>query len=394
MNKLLSIYNNENKKYAFIDETGNCSLEVDKDGVSSHFIITAIIVDSSELEVLEKEVDVIREKYFGRGEIKSSSIGKNYTRRKQILEELKDLNFHHYSVIVDKRKVIKESGLKYKKSFLKYLNSLLHKQLKMYYPKLQLVSDQHGTKEFMDGFVKYVNSKSIPNMFEEYEFGFDNSKENVLIQLADLFAGTLSFKYEECKDNDQFNNFKQFLDEKCLDYVEWPFGYDNYLYEYEKDVSNKYDSVIYKNSIFVAVKYIKENENKEDMEVKDRVIVLKYLLTMLLIKEKSRYVTSKELINNLKLFTGRDYTSQYFKTSIIAKLRDARVLISSSNKGYKIPECEKDIYAFVNQTSQMIMPMVNRLGKARNRILVATNNELDILDKPEYTYLKEIVDKK
>ncbi len=393
MNKLLSIYNNENKKYAFIDETGNCSLEVDKDGVSSHFIITAIIVDSSKLEVLEKEVDGIREKYFGRGEIKSNSIGKNYIRRKQILEELKDLNFHHYSVIVDKRKVIKESGLKYKKSFLKYLNSLLHKQLKMYYPKLQLVSDQHGTKEFMDGFVKYVNSKSIPNMFEEYEFGFDNSKENVLIQLADLFAGTLSFKYEECKDNDQFNNFKQFLDEKCLDYVEWPFGYDNYLYEYEKDVSNKYDSVIYKNSIFVAVKYIKENENKEDMEVKDRVIVLKYLLTMLLIKEKSRYVTSKELINNLKLFTGRDYTSQYFKTSIIAKLRDARVLISSSNKGYKIPECEKDIYAFVNQTSQMIMPMVDRLGKARNRILVATNNELDILDKPEYTYLKEIVEK-
>ena len=391
MEKYISLVNKDTKKYAFIDETGNCDLDVDKDGVSSHFIITAIIVEHLELDSVTLKVDEIRRKYFGQGEIKSSKIGKNHDKRIKILTELKDLNFFHYSVIVDKRKIDSTSPLQFKKTFLKFLNSKLHDELKMCFSKLELVSDQHGTKEFMSGFVKYVNERNIPNLFDEYEFGFNNSKENVLIQVADLYAGTLSYKYDESKDNDIYNSFQSLVDSKCLYYVEWPFGYEKYLYEYEKHNGDGYDSIIYKNSIRLATTYINQNEKVEDFEIKERVIVVKYLLTMLLIKKNSKYVSSKELVHNLKFFTKKEYTSHYFKTRIIAKLRDAGVLISSSSKGYKIPESKNDIYDFVNQTNQMITPMIHRLNKARTRIMIATNNELDILDKKEYRILRELV---
>lgn len=85
---------------------------------------------------------------------------------------------------------------------------------------------------------------------------------------------------------------------------------------------------------------------------------------------------------------GRDYTSYYFKTRIIAKPRDAGVLISSSQNGYKIPIREKEVIDFVNQTSSMIKPMLERLKICRNRVLSATVNEFDILGFEEYEYLK------
>ena len=93
-------------------------------------------------------------------------------------------------------------------------------------------------------------------------------------------------------------------------------------------------------------------------EVQEQVYVLKYLISMLISQSSSRYISSKEIMHNLSMITGKKYTPHYFKTRIIAKIRDAGVLIASSQSGYKIPLKEKDILSFVNQTSSMIKPNV------------------------------------
>ncbi len=46
--------------YAFIDETGNSSLDIDKNGTSSYFIITAIIVSEKEVDKIEDDFNEIR----------------------------------------------------------------------------------------------------------------------------------------------------------------------------------------------------------------------------------------------------------------------------------------------------------------------------------------------
>ena len=53
-----------NKKYAYIDEFGSYGFEFSKDNVSTHFILTAIIVEDSKKDELEAKVEEIRKKYY------------------------------------------------------------------------------------------------------------------------------------------------------------------------------------------------------------------------------------------------------------------------------------------------------------------------------------------
>ena len=69
------------------------------------------------------------------------------------------MNFSVYAVVIDKRKLYGE-GFKYKKSFYKYLNGILYKELYLTFPQLDLIVDEHGGNDFMRSFKKYVGKKS------------------------------------------------------------------------------------------------------------------------------------------------------------------------------------------------------------------------------------------
>ena len=86
---------------AFIDEFGNNGLYFDKEGVSNTFIVTAIIVSGEKLKGLETELEKIRKSNFQTGEIKSSKVGGNDTRRLNIVTELNALDYHIFSIVID-----------------------------------------------------------------------------------------------------------------------------------------------------------------------------------------------------------------------------------------------------------------------------------------------------
>lgn len=388
-----SFINSSKSMYGFIDERGNYGFDFEDKDVSSHFIISAVLVEESELKSLENAVESISSKFFQTGEMKYSNAGENHQRRLLILEELKDLNFKVFTVVVDKRKIIQSSGLGYKKSFIKYLNGLLYEELHNYFPKLKLITDENGSKEFMSTFKSYILREHIPNLFGDYEFGFGDSKSDILIQLADFICDTIAIGYENEDLSEESTHYINLLGDKLLPIVLWPYELDEYIIKLDRYKANTFDKNIAFNSIKLATKFIEYNSKSKDFEVLERVFVLKYLLSMLIIQKTNDYISSKDIINNLHEITGKDYTPHYFKTRIIAKLRDAGVLISSSQSGYKIPVREKDILAFVNQTSSMIKPMLERLKICRNRVLTATGNEYDVLNFKEFEYLKSFLEK-
>ena len=78
-----------NRKYAFIDEFGAFGYDFGNLGCTSHFLISAVIVDESNLSFVSERVESIRKRYFQQGEMKSSKIGKKHKRRISILNELK-----------------------------------------------------------------------------------------------------------------------------------------------------------------------------------------------------------------------------------------------------------------------------------------------------------------
>ncbi len=114
------------KVIAFADEFGNNSFDFESQG--SHFIIASVIINLDELLSIQNELEQIRKKHFQTGEIKSNKVTSNHKRRIRILNELSDLKFSIYAVIIDKRKLFGE-GFKFKQSFYKYLNGILYKEL-------------------------------------------------------------------------------------------------------------------------------------------------------------------------------------------------------------------------------------------------------------------------
>lgn len=75
-------------KYAYIDEYGAFGFKFEDPGCTASMILTAILVDDKDVSNIEKAAEEISKKYFGDGEMKSKSIGKNHQRRLRILTGL------------------------------------------------------------------------------------------------------------------------------------------------------------------------------------------------------------------------------------------------------------------------------------------------------------------
>ena len=128
--------------FAFTDESGAFGWQLDNANVSTHFIIGAVIVRESVLDEVRMQVEEIRRKHFQTGEMKSSSVGKNHSRRKRILADLQKIDFSIFAVVLDKTQLLEAKGLRFKPSFYKFTNNIVHKELKRAFREITVVADE------------------------------------------------------------------------------------------------------------------------------------------------------------------------------------------------------------------------------------------------------------
>lgn len=380
--------------YAFTDESGAFGWDFNKPGVSTHFVITAIIVRESKLFELRDSIEDIRKKYFQTGEMKSSKVGKKFSLRKRIIADLLPLPFNIFSVVIDKRLLLENPGLKYKKSFYKFLNYIVHKELRKAFPLVTIVADEIGGSDYMQSFSKYVlERQDPPNLFGESTFLFQNSKNDVIIQLADFMSGTIARWYEEsCKEEDG-NTIRRMLDKNIIRIELYPKTISSFYVD-NSAITEEYDKTIAVLCFKQAIDFINKYEDSEDEEIQEQLIVLKYLLFRFMNNDLRTYIPTKELKNHLRFAGFSDMSTQTFRRKIIGNLRDNGVIISgsSSKKGYKIPAKESELFDFINHGTSIIMPMLHRLRMCRDLIKLGTDNELDLFDKTEYSSLKKYFD--
>ena len=382
-----------NIKYAFIDEFGAFGYDFNNSGCTTHFIIVAVVVDENNLSDVAEGVEIIRKKYFQQGEIKSSKIGRNHKRRISILNELKQLPFHVFAFVCDKRKIYENSGLRYKQSFYKFLNNIVHQELRIAYSNLIITADEVGGNEYLQSFAAYVRSKEIPlDLFDNSLFRFENSKHSVIIQVADIICGSLAYHYDVQKNTEiDGYNYQSLLGDKILRIKEFPETFETFNVS-QNDLNPEYNPEIADICYRKAKYFIETHSNTEDVEVKQQISVLNYLLFRFMNKSPRKYIPTKELINQL-VYLGYDKLSlQTFRNKIIAKLRDNEVIISSSTGGYKIPSTEKELYDFVNHGKSIIMPMMSRLKTCNDVIRMGTNGKINLFEKTEYQSLAKMFD--
>lgn len=375
---------------AFANEAGNNSFDFDN---GTHFVVASVFTSKEKLVALEQEVTAIRQKYFGTSEMSSVAIGADLEKRLLILNELVRLDFSVYVVVVDKRRLYGE-GFRYKGSFNKFLGSLVYKELFKTFPDLKLVVDERAHKEFMRDFKKYVLKNHIPDLFAESEFGFMSSPDSILTQLADVIAGSFGYYYDETLKSQQTQQIIDVLRPKITSINYFPHEFKPF--ETESSAEDKaYNPVIAALSVEKAREFI-EDKKVVSMDDADQVNCVRLLLLYFNSYDFKRYISTKEIMRHLQIGRDEPIKEHGFRTRVIAKLRDAGVMIVSSSAGhktgYKLPASVEDLHKFVNHGNSMIIPMLSRIAKSRDYIRLATGNQIDILDKPDFLELKKLLD--
>lgn len=379
------------KKIGFIDESGDKSIHFEKGGVTTYFIVSAIIIDEESVSQVREQFREISSKHTQAPEIKSNAKAfQNIEKRLELLKAISSLDFRIYSVIVDKRKIFEDSGLQFRNSFYKYINGLLDRELYDYYPYLELISDKHGTDKFMEGFVTYVeeNHKQT-ELFKGPTFSFSDSKDEPLIQLADFVAGSIAKCYEPEKFDPRNREILDILDKKILHLREWPevplkfFGkVDNVDEQYNQELV---DFIFFRINEFILL-----HQDTGNPEIKNQLISIYYLIFRFK-KNPYSYVYSDEIIDRISV-RGINISKRVLNKDIIAKLRESKILITSSSNGYKIPCSKADIIRFYNNYSSKIIPMIDTIGKVDIVIKNATSGNINLLANEEYRLLKDLIE--
>lgn len=181
----------------FIDDSGDPGFKIEK-GSSPVFIIVCVIFDDE----LEAEKTAVAIKEFRRKLKKSDNFEFKFNKsnrefRLNFLEHVISFKFRIRAIVFEKTK-IKSNELKIsKQSFYNYAIKMVlkHNFGKIKEAKIRL--DGHGDRIYKREVVRYLrrelNNKKN-RVFEKLQFV--DSRNNVLIQLADMIAGSIHRKYE------------------------------------------------------------------------------------------------------------------------------------------------------------------------------------------------------
>lgn len=377
--------------YAFVDESGNHDLETSKSGSSDFFIVCSVLVSESDLVSAYERAEALRVRHFQTGEIKSSNVkSKDSDRRVRILADLAELPLKLYFTVVDKSRVYRDGGLRFKKSFIKHVNGLLYERLFRNCESLQMTVDEHGGIEFRESLKSYVQARYVNDLFgDDQAFQTMSSKGNVLIQVADFFAGSVAQIYEKKASEALVKAYKRILSDLTLGLMEWPPKYQSLLPPPVSE-SDYADYRVHQEALRQADLFIEKAGKHPDEDERLQLCILDYLRFQSEFVTQD-YVSTGEIKQHLADRGFGDLSVQMIRSNGIAKLRDSDVIITSTVKGYKIPQSRADINDFLGLASGLIVPLLERIKRARDVYRLSSNGDYDVLKAANLPELEKLL---
>jgi hypothetical protein len=204
----------------FIDDSGDPGFKFDK-GSTSHFIISMVIFDD-ELEAEKTAVEIKElKRRIGFSDQTEFRFFKTNNRYKiKFLETISKFDFRIRCLVVDKKKVYSPQLKGNKNSFYAYFIKEVLKNNNDTIIDAKIRLDGGGSREFRKTFLTYLrrelNSKDKKVM---KNFKMVDSKRDVLIQMADMIAGSIN--RAQNKEKRDCNDYKSIIKSKIDD--EWFF---------------------------------------------------------------------------------------------------------------------------------------------------------------------------
>ena len=371
------------KVFIYGDEFGTSTLKTNDVKNITHFIYTAIVIKESNLENALKVRNHISNTFFQGQIIKSSSkILRNIENRINAIEYLtSNLNFIVYAFVIDKEKLSKDKGgLRFKEVFYKYFQKIFLSQVNNNFNDFEIHMDNLINEKYQIELKNYLNQNYQNNFFEKYNISDD--KEQPLIQLADLIAGSLGRVFNDSFKTERDDELINLLRPKIPDFIFFPPKEEQV--SKAKENSKEVDSEIY-SIVRNDTENIIENEND---------IVITSIIENLLWNQKIlpyNYIQTFEIVNNIKQNTGKEISIENLRI-IIRDLRYKGVIIvSSSNKsGYKLAVNKSDVSIYFTHYLNYVIPMLKKVEIANNIFMNKTVG--DYIPLNEMNELKNLVD--
>jgi hypothetical protein len=337
----------------------------------------------------------IRRKFFQTGEMKSSTVGADDDRRRKILAEISSLNIRTYTLAVDKRELHRDGGLAYKRSFFKYTHRRIYETIYRVYEDVRLTADEHGTEAFMRGFQSYLEHEIQPNLFAESSFRFADSRDEVLLQVADFLSGSIARALDPKKLSPEAPSILGLVMKRAFAVDTWPPRSLPAPELFADEVGfTAHDELIRRHCLRQVELFLEQNEaaSEVDERVRAQSELLRFLLFKIKFVDRRAFVSTGEIIDHLAANAGLRLTEHAIRSTVIAPLRDADVVLSSGSGGYKIPVCWSDLASYIDHADSIVPPMLNRIRRARKALNMASNGELDILAAPRFDHLRALVE--
>ncbi len=373
---------------AYIDESGNHDLGTGKNGASKYFLILAVVVEQTKVPALKAAIEEIKSEFFGLGEMKSSRVTED--RRIRVLKALDPLDFRFYAVAVDKARLHRDSGLTYKKSFIKFTNGRLCNALFQQLPELTVYADGHGGNEFIQSFKRYIETNHVPDLFSRPQLEIVDSKSQILVQLADFLVGTTAKVYEEKVTVESRKVFLEFLAKKRIRIDEWPPRFE--APQSAGIDANDQDRRVREISSHTAAAFLTAYADTADPELQIQHTVLSYLLFRAQLPAEEDFISTQELVDHLHAYGFLEVNKHYLRSNVISKLRDRDVIIASSPKGYKIPSSYADIVGFAELVDGIVLPLLQRLKRANQIFDLGSAGQVNFLEEERFRKLRQMLD--
>lgn len=361
----------------FVDEAGATDLPSIGDTAPDYYVICGVLLANYNLGKAKKTAAQIVRKHAGTGELKSKKIGSNITRRKKVLTDIVKSDFPFYCLVINKERIWKDSGLRWRPSFYKFLHQMFYSQIRRAFFGIQVMADQYGRSEFMESFRKYIKNRA--SLFDS--FNFAPSREVPLLQIADILAGSLRRVFL----NEDPADILDLLGYPSVPIEEWP-PMSSSLFKEWNNRSRDTNQLVASLALKSVRNFVENKIGSTDARLGLQAETIRYLLSRFN-QNPEEYVHRAELIEHLHQQTGIMLNEQVLSSTILAVARDEGVFLSSTDKGVKIPYCEQDITDWIDRVNSQIVPYLRRIEDARRDLLIASHNQYDIVDPKVYPEL-------
>lgn len=182
----------------FIDDSGDPGFKIDK-GSSPVFVIALVIFD----DMLEAEKTAVEIKQLKRDLKFPDNVEFKFHQSRvavkfKFLERVSKFHFRIRAIVIKKAIIRSPFLISNKESFFNYVVMQVLKNSKKSIKKAKLKFDRRGEQKIRDNLRAYL-SHELDNKSSHVfiDLKFVDSKTNVLIQLADMVAGTIGAFYKD-----------------------------------------------------------------------------------------------------------------------------------------------------------------------------------------------------